>query len=96
MPYGEFLKSDVVKVPHHGSKLGIPVIIKSFFDLVAAKVAVISVGRGNRYGSPSKDTVNAILSSGAILYETKDSGALIITVDSNGRFKEKKFVIAQP
>ncbi len=89
--HGEFLKSDVIKVPHHGGKLGDTGNIKYFFDRVAAKVAVISVGRNNRYGAPSKDTVNAILSSGSIVYETKDSGALIIAVDRNGRFKTKEF-----
>ena len=91
MPYKEFLKSDVVKVPHHGGKLGAAGNIKSFFDEVGAKVAVISVGRSNRYGAPSKDTVNIILSSGTTVYETKDSGALIIAVDNNGRFKVKEF-----
>lgn len=91
MQYEEFIKSDVVKVPHHGGKLGDAVNIKSFFDQVGAKMAVISVGRGNRYGSPSKDTVNAILSSGTIVYETKDSGTLTIMVDSSGRLKGTKF-----
>ena len=91
MSYGEFLKSDIVKVPHHGGKLGAAGNIKSFFDQVAAKAAVISVGRRNRYGAPSAETVNTILSSGAVVYETKDDGALLIKDDNNGRFKIMEF-----
>jgi len=88
---GSFLRSDVVKVPHHGGKLGDMTKIKYFFDQVGARVAVISVGRNNRYGAPSKNTVDVILSSGAKVYKTKDDGALIITVDNTGIFKEKEF-----
>ncbi|MCX5680400.1 MAG: DNA internalization-related competence protein ComEC/Rec2 [Candidatus Omnitrophica bacterium] len=91
MTYGEFLKSDVVKVPHHGGKLGDGAVVNNFFDEVSSRIAVISVGRSNRYGAPSKDTVKAILSSGAKIYETKDSGAVIISVDNDGRFKKNGF-----
>jgi len=90
--YGNILKSDVIKVPHHGGKLGDNGKIKGFFDQVASKVAVISVGRNNRYGAPARSTVDAILSSGAMIHETKDSGALMISVDDKGRFKAREFI----
>lgn len=89
--YGSFLRSDVIKVPHHGGKLGDAWKIKYFFDQVEARVAVISVGRNNRYGAPAKSTVDAILSSGANIYETKDVGAVTVLVDKNGRQEVKTF-----
>ena len=90
--YGSFLKSDVIKVPHHGGKLGDAGKIKLFFNQVRAGTAIISVGRNNRYKAPSKNTTDVILSSGAKIYETKDSGALTILAGKNGRFRMKEFV----
>ena len=91
MSYGDFIKSDVIKVPHHGGKLGETEKIKLFFDQVEAGVAVISVGQSNRYGAPYKGTVDIILSSGAKVYETKDCGALKISVDNKGVFEKKEY-----
>lgn len=90
--YPGYLKSDVVKVPHHGGVLGDRTKIKYFFEALSSRAAVISVGRHNRYGMPSEKTEGAILSSGAALYETKDSGAVTIKVKDNGRIRVEEFV----
>lgn len=91
MMYGDRLRSDVVKVPHHGGKLGDDAKISDFFSKVSGRVAVVSVGRNNRYKAPSKNTVAAILSSGANIYQTKDSGAVVILADKNGRFNIEEY-----
>lgn len=87
LDYGPFLISDVIKVPHHGGNLGDPGNVNYFFNTVSAQAAVISVGRNNRYKAPSKNTVEAVLSSGASVYETKDSGSVSVTPDKYGRLK---------
>lgn len=91
--YGDMIKSDVIKVPHHGGNLGDIKDVEYFLDRVGARVAVISVGRNNRYRFPSKNTVETILSSGAAVYETKESGAIIISVPKTGAVKVEKFFI---
>jgi competence protein ComEC len=46
---------DVLKVSHHGSKTGTnPELLNS----TTPELAVISVGKGNRYGHPAKQTLN--------------------------------------
>ena len=42
--YGEFLKSDILKVPHHGGGLGEDRVVRQFFEAVSPKIAVISAG----------------------------------------------------
>ena len=52
--YGETLKSDILKVAHHGSKSS---SIQSFVDLVRPKMALIGVGANNTFGHPNDDVV---------------------------------------
>lgn len=77
--YGPFLRSDVVKIPHHGSSLGADSAIENFLSAVSPKVAVISVARVNRYNAPSKNVLAALAALNIRTYATKDSGAVIIT-----------------
>jgi competence protein ComEC len=50
MSYQFNLRSDILKVAHHGSNTGTG---QSFFNLVRPEVSVISVGKSNQYGHPS-------------------------------------------
>ncbi len=52
-----WLKSDVIKVPHHGGKTS---SYESFFKAVSPDIAVISVGRDNTFGHPHKETLDAL------------------------------------
>ncbi|MDP3981255.1 MAG: ComEC/Rec2 family competence protein [Chlamydiota bacterium] len=47
--YGEQLRSDVLKIPHHGSKTSSSA---SFINVVRPKIAICSSGRNNSYGHP--------------------------------------------
>lgn len=78
LAYGNFLHSEIIKVPHHGSSLGSEVSVRNFFEIVAPEKAVISVARINRYNAPSKAVLNAITSLNIKSYETKDGGAVIV------------------
>jgi len=52
-----FLKADVLKVAHHGSKTS---SIDEFIKLVNPQVALIGVGADNTFGHPNDDVLNRI------------------------------------
>jgi len=81
MAYGDILRSDIVKMPHHGGDMGDMIVAKRFFDLVSPQVSVTSVG--GRYGSSkiSKKTRELIDSLDSTNYETKKEGAINIVSD---------------
>ena len=51
------LKSQILKVAHHGSKTS---SIQEFLELVKPKIALIGVGKNNLYGHPSNETLNKL------------------------------------
>lgn len=82
--YGRALGSSLIKVPHHGGGIGDIRDAERFFAAVGAKVAVISVGRNNRYGSPSENTLGALERSTPSIYLTGDNGAINVVVNASG------------
>ena len=84
----QYLKADIVKVPHHGSKTS---STENFVLSTRPKYAVISVGRNSMFGHPHKDVVQRWQSSGATVLTTGDHGT--ITVITNGhKLSLKKFI----
>ena len=71
------IKSDVIKIPHHGS---ITSLDNDFINKVNPKIAAICVGQNN-YGHPSQITINKIVEKKIKLYRTDKSGEIIITTD---------------
>ncbi|MDI6744830.1 MAG: DNA internalization-related competence protein ComEC/Rec2 [Thermodesulfovibrionales bacterium] len=82
---GKWLKSDVVKVPHHGGRTS---VYKPFYDAVSPEIAVISVGRDNSFGHPHQETLEML--EGAKIYRTDMNGAVKIT-EKNGRLEVKTY-----
>ena len=78
--YGEFLRSDVVKVGHHGSRAGTS---GEFIAMVKPDYAMISVGRYNRFGHPARATVERLDAAGVEILRTDESGAVILASDGN-------------
>jgi len=74
-----WLKSDVIKVPHHGGKTS---SYESFFEAVSPDIAVISAGRDNTFGHPHKETLDAL--HGARIFRTDIDGAIKIKESING------------
>ena len=54
------LKSDILKVGHHGSRYSTS---DAFLKSANPKYAVISVGKGNPYGHPASEALNKIKGS---------------------------------
>lgn len=73
------LASEVLKVPHHGSKTSSSEL---FLEEVNPKVAVISVGRNNPYGHPHEAILQRFKKYGIKVRRTDEEGD--VTVWSNG------------
>lgn len=72
------LKSNVIKVGHHGSGTSSGA---KFLDMVKPKYAIISVGNDNKYGHPHKNILDNYKKMGANIYRTDQSGTIVVTSD---------------
>ncbi len=77
---GAMLRSDVLKVPHHGSRGALDA---AFLSAVSPRIAVVSAGRRNRYGHPHPEGVAAYREQAA-LYRTDQDGAVRIEAAPGG------------
>lgn len=76
----EGLKSDILKIPHHGS---ITSLNNQFLDAVNPYAAIICVGR-NSFGHPSGEVVKEIEKRGIKLYRTDINGEVDVISDGSG------------
>lgn len=67
------LKSDILKVAHHGSKSS---TIDGFVDLVNPKIAVISVGRNNTFGHPHEVVLRRLEKQKILIRRTDIEGEI--------------------
>ncbi|WP_084216888.1 DNA internalization-related competence protein ComEC/Rec2 [Pseudonocardia spinosispora] len=77
---GSDLRADVLKIPHHGSRNTDP----RFLAAVRPRVALVSVGAGNRYGHPNPGLLNSLRASGAVVMRTDESGDLALVAARDG------------
>jgi len=73
------LKSDVLKVSHHGSDTS---TTTDFLGAVDPRYAVISVGKDNSYGHPSSSVIKRLQDRGVQVYRTDENGS--VTAISDG------------
>ena len=76
---GEALKSDVLKVAHHGSKTSTS---ESFLGYVSPKYSVISSGKNNRYNHPHKEIIELLNKFEIPILRADELGT--IKMESNG------------
>jgi competence protein ComEC len=72
---------DVLKVGHHGSSTSTsPSLVRG----IRPQVALISVGRRNRFGHPAPEVLRRLLQTGARIYRTDRGGDLIVRGRKDG------------
>lgn len=81
------LRVDVLKVAHHGSNTS---SIESFLNVIQPRVAIISVGKQNRYGHPHKEVIERLEKMGSAIWRTDKQGAIsYVFKGENGTFQSK-------
>ena len=70
--YGDALRSDVLIVPHHGSRTS---STAAFLDAVHPKVAVFQAGYRNRFGHPAPDVLARYRDRAITVQTSPDCGA---------------------
>lgn len=69
------LKSDVLIVPHHGSKTSSSI---GFIEAVQPRLAVFTMGYRNRFGHPKAEIVGRYVARGIKTYRSDSDGAVLI------------------
>ncbi len=75
--FGDRLKSDILKVPHHGSRTSSS---EAFIKAVKPDIAVISAGKNNTFKHPHKETMVRYKDAGVKILRTDTNGAVTITM----------------
>ncbi len=76
--YGDYLKADILKVAHHGSKFSSS---ENFLAMVLPKISVFEVGK-NSYGHPNDGVIDRLKNLGSKIFRTDENGTIKISVDS--------------
>jgi len=79
LSHGSLGKVDILKIPHHGSKNG---LTKKFLDLADPSVAVISVGKNNSYGHPSKEVLDMLKAKNIKIRRTDEEGDVVFRISN--------------
>lgn len=74
LAWDNILKSDILKVGHHGSSTSTNL---EFLDKVDPSIAVITVGK-NRFGHPSQKIIERLEDKNIQIYRTDEDGTVII------------------
>lgn len=78
------LTSTVLKIAHHGSSTS---STEQFIKTVNPKVALIGVGKNNKFGHPNEEVLERLKTYGIKIFRTDEYGEIIITVKINGKIK---------
>jgi competence protein ComEC len=89
---GVDLTSDVLKVPHHGSRTSSS---ETFLQQVHPRYAVISVGEHSPFGHPHPDVIERYQSLGVKILRTGQQGTITMSTDGE-RLEVSMFVRGGP
>lgn len=84
--YKNSLKSTILKVGHHGSKTS---STKEFLQLVKPRIALIGVGKNNKYGHPNEEVIERLKKLNCEIYRTDNDGEISIVINNKGEFLSK-------
>ena len=79
---GYSLKSDILKVPHHGSNTS---TTEELIDIIAPEYAVITVNK-NYHGHPHQEVLDIFEKKQIPLLLTENSGTIIISSNCDGKY----------
>lgn len=82
---GENLKSDVLKVGHHGSRTSTS---EMFLDEVRPSFAVISAGKDNSYGHPHLEVTDLLFNTRVEVHQTSEEGTITFFADGTSVWKK--------
>ncbi len=78
--WNNFLKVDVLKAGHHGSKTSSG---ENFLNFVRPKISLISVGEQNKFGHPSQVVLKRLEELKSKILRTDEEGAVILQSDGD-------------
>ncbi len=68
-------EADLLKVGHHGSKTASS---RAFVQMLHPRLSVVSYGKGNSYGHPSREAMERLRETGSVVLETAREGAITV------------------
>ena len=74
----EWKQTNVLKVGHHGSNTSTS---EEFLNQVLPQIAIIQVGKDNKYGLPKDKILNRLKEKGILIYRTDEKGNILIESD---------------
>ena len=78
------LKADILKVAHHGSKTSSS---KDFIEVVKPKIALIGVGKNNKFGHPNSEVLEKLNNINSKIFRTDLNGEIILNINRKRDYK---------
>ncbi len=85
----EKLQSTVLKVAHHGSKTS---STNSFLEAVNPQIALIGVGKNNKFGHPNQGVIDRLNNLNCKIYRTDEMGEISISVNRSNKISIINFL----
>jgi competence protein ComEC len=76
--YGNMLKTDILKVSHHGSSTATS---EKFLSLTKPQICLISAGEKNKFGHPSGKTLQRLNNIESQVFRTDEEGGILLVSD---------------
>lgn len=76
--HGGKINADVLKLGHHGSKTSSSEV---FLSAVSPEYAIVSAGRGNKYGHPNKEVIDLLSKFSISTINTANTGTILFETD---------------
>ena len=85
---GRKLRLNLFKAAHHGSRTASS---EELLRNLSMDIALISCGRGNRYGHPAPETIERLVRKGAEILDTRFDGQISVRTDGRGTYSVSTF-----